>query len=119
MPVKKSLPKSISIFSKTYNIVYVNSLKDVDSDNKKRSSKNTAVFGTVDFRKYEIRVYKKRGYPIQGTLQILLHEIVHCIENELSIDFQNDDPEKIVDNLSVGLFNLLTENDFDLKSLVK
>ena len=37
----------------------------------------------------------------------------------ISIDFQNDDPEKIVDNLSVGLFNLLTENDFDLKSLVK
>jgi hypothetical protein len=120
---KSSLPKKINIFSKTYTIKYIKKLEDVDPANNKDSIKNRtvdsqAIFGTVDFSTNEIRVYKGKDYPIQSVIQILLHELSHCIEKELTIDFRKDDLEKIIDNFALGFYSILVENDFNMHKLL-
>lgn len=122
--ISSRLPKEIRIFSKVYKVKYIRKLENIDSINKKKSSpkadyEKEVIWGNIDFSKCEIRVYKNKEYPMSQTISILLHEIVHCIEHELSIDFNKDDPEKIVDNIAIGFYNLLIENDFNIKSIIK
>jgi hypothetical protein len=116
---KSSLPKKINVFSKTYTIKYIKKLEDVDPANNKNSIKNRAVdtqaiFGTVNFSTNEIRIYSGKDYPLQSIIHTLFHELSHCIEKELTIDFKKDDPEKIIDNFALGFYNILADNDFDI-----
>lgn len=57
----------------------------------------------------------KNSMPEQKKYQTLLHEIVHGIIREYSVDLGNDNDETIVDTMAKGLYQVLMDNDLKLK----
>ncbi|HRZ18946.1 MAG TPA: hypothetical protein P5136_02725 [Methanofastidiosum sp.] len=113
------LPKQITVFSKTYRIVYCRKLENVDSYNKNKEKKKKAVFGSVDFEKMEIRLFRGKGFPFSEVWRYLIHEWNHIIEREMNIDFKKMTDEQIIDGFAVGTLHILVENNIYIKGTLK
>jgi hypothetical protein len=112
--ISSRLPKEIRMFSKTYKVIYVKKLKEVDISNIDHEKTGSIIYGTVDFLKNEITLFKGKGFPKEDIWHYLIHEINHIIEYELSIDFKKDISEKIIDNFAMGFLHFLVENRINI-----
>ena len=106
--LKYHQPSEITLFSKPYKITYFKSLGDVDTE------KMCYSYGEISLRNASIRIYSKSPTE-RDHYQILAHEFLHAITDELSIDFKEDSEEKIIDNLALGIADILVGNGYTSK----
>lgn len=97
-------PKSIKIFSKEYTIQYVDTLGNVDPHSE------DYLYGCIDFRSNTIRVFNNFPSP-RDHYKTLAHEVLHGIVADLGIDFKNDSEERIIDNIALGIADILISNN--------
>jgi len=102
--ISNNLPKMVTIFSKEFSITYVEEFSEVDR------AKEESLYGQVDYRTNSIRIYKPKDYSLENTWHILLHEIVHIIKDNMNVDFQQDEEERIIDNFALGFMHLCFAN---------
>lgn len=73
-------------------------------------------YGFIDFENTEISINKSRQ-NLSRQEQTFLHEIVHGIIKERSLDIENSDEETIVNEIALGLHQVIRDNpDIFLKS---
>lgn len=84
------IPQKIKIGGHTYTIIVTDDKNIVDEDS----------YGNRDDSKMEIALSKKVFHSQQE--ETLLHEILHCINNELS--------EVTIQNIAQGLYQVLKDN---------
>lgn len=111
--MKNNLPEVISFLSKKFNIKYFENVSDVDQ------YKEDSLFGQVNFRTNTIRIYKPEDSNTVNVLHTIFHEVIHIIKENLSIDFVNDEEERIIDNLAIGIVHLLVENKFNFENITE
>ncbi len=70
---------------------------------------NTICLGTIEYDKHTIKI-NKNLQDLQGMKRTFLHELVHGIVNERSLDLQNPDEEIIVDEIAMGLHQVIRDN---------
>lgn len=97
----KAIPKKIKIGPITYKVI------EIDDMNKVMESQ-TAV-GSVDFVKSEIRLYS--GLSHDKKWAVLMHEIIHAIDENFSLDFN----EATTDRVAVGVIDVLLTNRLGLQ----
>ena len=105
----RMLPKKVTVFSKEFEITYVKHVSEVDKD------KEDALYGQVDYRTDKIRIYKPEGSSDGEVWHIVFHEVFHIIKDNMNIDFAQDDEERIIDTLALGMFHFLKENKICFK----
>lgn len=64
---------------------------------------------TIDFDFHQIKI-DTSIQDKQGQEQSFLHEVVHGIINERSLDLANSDEETIVEEISKGLYQVIRDN---------
>ncbi|GEM_PF-796903 len=65
--------------------------------------------GMIDYEYHEIKI-DTSIQDKQGMEQTFLHELVHGIVRERSLDLQNSDDETIVDEIAMGLHQVIRDN---------
>ena len=106
--LKYHQPPEITLFSKPYKITYFKSLGDVDTE------KMCYSYGEISLRNASIRIYSESPTE-RDHYQILVHELLHAVADELNIDFKEDCEEKIIDNLALGIADILVGNGYTSK----
>jgi len=66
---------------------------------------NAEFTGRVIFKENKIKILK--SYPVERQFRTLLHEIMHIIDEDLKIGFE----ENAICRLEVGLYSVLKENN--------
>lgn len=93
---------SINILGKTYTIVYINTIPGETEE----------VRGMVDDKIGTI--YVRTDMSLDEVQETILHETIHAIELALCLDMS----EKLVSRLSVGLYQVLTQNGHDWRGKI-
>lgn len=65
--------------------------------------------GMIDYEFHEIKI-NNTVQDIQGQEQTFLHELVHGMIRERNLDLQNSDEETIVDEIAIGLHQIIRDN---------
>lgn len=101
---QNNYPNSVNIFSKIYKIEYTDKIGLVDPEDA------DSLFGHVDMRHNKIRVYCPPDRSRADVWHTIIHEVVHVIADALSIDFKNDDEDRIIDIMALGISDFLFRN---------
>ncbi len=101
-------PDEIVVFSKPYKFKYIDSLGDVDR------TQQEFLYGEINFRESVIRMHVN-SVAERDHYRIMCHELIHAIVNDLNVDFKNDDEEKIIDNIALGIADILVSNGLTKK----
>lgn len=88
--------QSLTIFGKPYQVQYVDNINDGDQ------------FGEINTGTGIISVLNTSSAQMQE--ETLLHEIIHAIDEDMGIGLN----EKQVQRLSVSLYAVLKENNFQM-----
>ena len=91
------IPKDIKIGGIVYDIEFVNEIND-DIHNAEYS-------GRVIYKNSKIKILG--SYPVERQFRTLLHEIIHIIDEDLKIGFE----ENAICRLEAGLFGVLKDNN--------
>lgn len=65
--------------------------------------------GMIDFEFHQIKI-NNQVQDKQGQEQTLLHELIHGIVRERNLDLLNSDEETIVEEISLGLHQVIRDN---------
>lgn len=65
--------------------------------------------GMIDYEFHKIKI-NNSVQDKQGQEQTFLHELVHGIIKERSLDLENADEETIVDEIAIGLHQVIRDN---------
>ena len=65
--------------------------------------------GMIDFEFHQIKI-NNQVQDKQGQEQTFLHELIHGIVKERSLDLLNSDEETIVDEIAMGLHQVIRDN---------
>lgn len=95
-----NIPAKIRIGSMNYSVVLT------DKTILKGSQQ---CYGHIDWEQHIIEI-DKALQDVQGQEQTFLHEIVHGIIHERNLDMQNMDEEIVVDELAMGLHQVILDN---------
>ena len=97
-------PDTVVVLGKPYAITYVDKPSEVDI------FKRQALWGQIDYWTRTIRIYGKP--PENDICDVLLHEILHGIVDELSLrdDLQAGKEEHLVGLLAMALADVLERN---------
>lgn len=95
-----NIPECVRIGSCFYDVEFTDENLVIDGK---------ACYGLIEFDNHVIKLCNKLG-DAQQQEQTFLHELVHGIASERSIDFKNDDMEFIVDEISKGLHQVILDN---------
>lgn len=101
------LPKTLTLFSKVYDIKYIKNVENVDD------AKEDLLFGKINFYDNTVRVYLPDiDRKIYCTWHHIIHEIVHAIVENMGIKFgKGADEESIVNSFALGMTHFLLDND--------
>ena len=91
---------SVRIGSSDYSVIISSETLVVDRQESK---------GMIDYEFHEIKI-NNEIQDKQGQEQTFLHELVHGIIKERSLDLQNSDEETIVDEIALGLHQVIRDN---------
>ena len=98
------LPSKLNILGIEYNIEYLDNPSEVDTQ------KRVALWGYMDPWIRTIRVYK-RDRSFQDIFQTLMHEVIHAIAEQLSLNvLDEEDNHPVIDQLAVALSDFLFRN---------
>lgn len=97
--------KKVKILGSFYDIEYVDNLRD-EVDGHKISGRIIEVDKVIKIEK---------SLSLQNKLQILLHEDIHGLCWEYIID----DPEKVVGQMTSGIFALIVDNPRFIEKILK
>ena len=113
----------IIILGKPYKIIYVDKPSDVDVQGVQ------SLLGQVDFWTKTIRIFDDNTKSEEDLFEVLIHEIIHALINDLHIyaliDKDGSHKEDSVDLLSTGLADTLIRNNLvniekiDIESFIK
>ena len=92
---KMRIPRKVKILGQTYTVHYK---KEMEDD-----------MGECDYVNNKITLL--RGMTDEKTMQTFLHELIHAVEKSMNINLKEDQ----VDNLSLGLYQILKENNISFK----
>ena len=98
---------SVRIGSSDYSVIISSETLVVDRQECK---------GMIDYEFHEIKI-NNEIQDKQGQEQTFLHELVHGIIKERSLDLQNSDEETIVDEIALGLHQVIRDNSEIFKVL--
>lgn len=102
-------PENINILGVIYKVKYCDSPSDVDIH------KRESLWGQIDYWDRTIRIYDN-GRPAGDILQVILHEVIHGIDEALHLKLgKENDMEEVVDLLAMALADILVRNEW-LKS---
>lgn len=91
------IPKEVKISGIIYDIELVDIIED--------DIHNAEFMGRVIFKKNKIKILK--SYSIEKQFRTLLHEIIHILDEDLKIGFE----ENGICRLEAGLFQVLKDNN--------
>lgn len=94
-------PDTVNILGREYSITYVKNPSEVDIHNRR------SIWGQIDYWTRSIRIYTD-GRNSHDIWETLLHEIIHGISTDLSLDLDED----TICSLSVVLADTLIRNEF-------
>lgn len=104
----EGLPKKVNVLGTEYSIEYITAPTDCDPLGRQ------SLLGSQDYWTGRIKIYVGDERPKSGTWKVLLHEIIHAIVEEYSIDEIRGMPEhqmeRVVDTLATGLYDTLVRN---------
>jgi hypothetical protein len=104
----QGLPVVVNVLGTDYNVVYVDELIDDCPEME-------GAVGETDWTSGTITVYVGEERPRSGIWQVFLHELLHALTDEMNIteitDLEHDKLERVIDNLSVGLYDTLKRNN--------
>ena len=113
----------IIILGKPYKIIYVDKPSDVDVQGVQ------SLLGQVDFWTKTIRIFDDNTKSEEDLFEVLIHEIIHALINDLHIyaliDKDGGHKEDPIDLLSTGLAdtfirnNLVNIEKIDIESFIK
>ncbi|WP_195430935.1 hypothetical protein [Clostridium sp. D46t1_190503_E9] len=95
-----NIPKKIRIGSSDYLVIISNETLVVDRYECK---------GMIDYEFHKIKI-NDLVQDGQGQEQTFLHELVHGIIKERSLDLNNSDEETVVDEIALGLHQVIRDN---------
>ncbi len=99
-------PKELNILGRKYTVEYVNSPAEVDPH------KRESLWGSMDPWTRTIRVYDN-GRAIEDIIEVLLHETLHSIEQDLKLDaFSGSEGHDELDILGIALADFLIRNNW-------
>jgi hypothetical protein len=102
---RNELPSKIRLFSKIYDVEYFDDLSKVDKNHQ------DILFGQADFVSSKIRIYCNKDSQPADVWHTLFHEIFHIIKLNMSIDLDEEEEERIIDNFALATTHLLIENN--------
>ncbi len=107
------LPNKLNILGKTYTVTYVKNPSEVDVHNRE------SLWGQTDFWTQSIRIYKGNN-TVEDVMHTVIHEAIHAIAHELHImvgdsSFNSYEHENAVDQLALGILNLVKNNNINFK----
>ncbi|WP_195264083.1 hypothetical protein [Clostridium sp. 1001275B_160808_H3] len=91
---------NIRIGSSDYSVILSNETLVIDRHECK---------GMIDYEFHKIKI-NNEIQDKQGQEQTLLHEVIHGIVRERNLDLQNSDDETIVDEIAMGLHQVIRDN---------
>ncbi|WP_010295908.1 hypothetical protein [Clostridium senegalense] len=91
---------NVRIGSSDYKIIISNQVLVVDRCECK---------GMIDFEFHQIKI-NNQVQDKQGQEQTFLHELIHGIVKERSLDLLNSDEETIVNEIALGLHQVIRDN---------
>lgn len=94
-----TIPEKIRIGSVDYTVEKTDEYLKLDQDQ---------CAGIIDFEKQSIKIANNVQHE-QRQEQTFLHELIHGIVHEYHVDFE-DDEEKIVDTIALGLHQVIRDN---------
>ncbi len=94
------IPEKVRIGSMIYPVIQSDKILIVDHKECK---------GKIDYERHTIEV-NNYVQDLQGCEQTFLHEIVHGIVDSRAISLDNSDTELVVDELAMGLHQLILDN---------
>lgn len=94
------IPVKVRIGSIYYDVIVEDKTIVLDSSQCK---------GKIDYDFHKINI-DSSIQDEQGQEQTFLHELIHGIARERSLDFDNPDEETIVDGLAIGLHQVIMDN---------
>jgi hypothetical protein len=97
-------PTSLKVFSREFKIQYIDTIGGVDLNDEDH------LYGCINFRDNTIRIYNN-FVNSRDHYKTLLHELIHAIATDISIDFKTDSEERIIDNIALGLADILISNN--------
>lgn len=95
-----NIPKIVRIGSVTYDVIVSGETLVLNCHECK---------GLIDYEFHKIKV-NNSVQDKQGQEQTFLHELVHGIVRERSLDLKNSDEETIVDEIALGLHQVIKDN---------
>lgn len=98
--VTMNIPKIVRIGSMDYSVKMTDETIVLD----RRECK-----GMIDYEFHEIKI-SNVAQDRQGQEQTFLHELLHGIVRERNLDLQNTDDEIIIDEIAVGLHQVIRDN---------
>ncbi|WP_346880566.1 hypothetical protein [Clostridium sp. UBA3061] len=104
-----NIPNKVRIGSADY---------EVKQEDKTITINSAQCKGMIDYEYHEIKI-DTSIQDKQGMEQTFLHELVHGIVRERSLDLQNSDDETIVDEIAMGLHQVIRDNIEIFSSSVK
>lgn len=101
---RRKLPNEVIIFGIPCSIKYVDKIENVDDED------GEPCYGVVDMINKQMRIYDG-GRPTKDIMETILHETIHLIMNKLvDVSLRDGQEEKIINNLSMGIFEFLANN---------
>lgn len=99
------LPEEINILGVVYKVSYVDKPSDVDI------YKRESLWGQIDYWTRSIRIYNGGDRPEEDVWQVVIHEVMHGIANDLHLK-PFDDPANHddLDVLSLALVDVIFRN---------
>lgn len=95
------IPSKVKIGGCTYNVI----VEDKDIILNGRQCK-----GMIDYEFHTIKI-DSSVQDKQGQAQTFLHELIHGIIYERSLDLEKCDEERITDEIAIGLHQVIVDND--------
>ena len=106
----KNLPKEISFFSNKFKVLYIEDISMVDPN------KESILFGRIDFKNNEIRIFNSQNSSIANIWGTLWHEILHALVTSLHLDLPEEEEERWIDLLAMGITHCCLENRLDFSN---
>lgn len=103
-----NIPNKVRIGSSDYSVRLSNETLIVDRQECK---------GMIDYEFHKIKI-NHEVQDKQGQEQTLFHELVHGIIRERNLDLQNSDEETIIDEIVLGLHQVIRDNPEIFKEVV-
>lgn len=101
-----NIVKNLRIGSVDYDVIYTDENIVLNSRECK---------GMIDYEFHQVKINNKIQ-DLQGQEQTFLHELVHGIVRERNLDLVNSDEETIVDEIAIGLHQVIRDNPDIFKS---